>query len=588
MKINPHPLYVERTVLGPAVADDCCIYCDEIIERNEPNTVKIRLFAETVSMYGRAATLQAHYDCYREHAKGYPPIEGAGNPLRRRNPDYWKKEGDRYYYHVEECEYKTYLDAMKHLTRWTQIFEPRVGPTEHILETRPDGTYWVWHGYDPEKHPYHAGFRSAWRLQEYKENPLRRRNPPLVISCRQIDFPANQRDITCEYCHDQMTSGEDCIEVKVMSGRGYPRWGSPASMVITTYIHEPCWERAGRYPPLYQPPKRKLIEQNVRAVKSSTVDRNKLANKFRELAQSMQKDIDYKLHPAIAGQNLTRRRAHIAEGMAQDGERLAKVQKALTSMAADLATNKLSPDLVKITSKKAVETALGRWYPDNAGLTQDEWQKAHMALEKYLTAPVLTAEQIREQELKKLTHELIGWKMPGFFPSPPVVVEKLMALAGILTPGMRILEPSAGKGDIADAIVKACPACKLDLVEMNYTLADILVKKGYSPERMDFLQFRGGPYDRIIMNPPFERGQDVMHVMHAYELLAPGGRLVSVMGVHPFFGSDRPSLYFRDWFKAAGGRVFEPIAMAFTGAKSFRQTGVNYKFVVIEKPRNHV
>jgi hypothetical protein len=48
----------------------------------------------------------------------------------------------------------------------------------------------------------------------------------------------------------------------------------------------------------------------------------------------------------------------------------------------------------------------------------------------------------------------------------------------------------------------------------------------------DFLQLSaydlGGPFDAIVMNPPFERGRDVKHIRHAAGMLAPGGVLVGL------------------------------------------------------------
>jgi hypothetical protein len=40
---------------------------------------------------------------------------------------------------------------------------------------------------------------------------------------------------------------------------------------------------------------------------------------------------------------------------------------------------------------------------------------------------------------------------------------------------------------------------------------------------------RGQTYTKIVMNPPFADGRAKLHVEHAYSLLAPGGRLVSVV-----------------------------------------------------------
>jgi 16S rRNA G1207 methylase RsmC len=58
-----------------------------------------------------------------------------------------------------------------------------------------------------------------------------------------------------------------------------------------------------------------------------------------------------------------------------------------------------------------------------------------------------------------------------------------------------------------------------------------------------------GAYDRIVMNPPFENGQDIAHVEHAYELLSPGGRLVTVMSEGPFFRQDKNAASFRNWLE---------------------------------------
>lgn len=45
----------------------------------------------------------------------------------------------------------------------------------------------------------------------------------------------------------------------------------------------------------------------------------------------------------------------------------------------------------------------------------------------------------------------------------------------------------------------------------------------------DFLECSSlGVFDRIIMNPPFERGADIKHILHAREMLKAGGRLVAI------------------------------------------------------------
>ena len=118
--------------------------------------------------------------------------------------------------------------------------------------------------------------------------------------------------------------------------------------------------------------------------------------------------------------------------------------------------------------------------------------------------------------------ELIGKKLPGFFPTPRPVIERMLELAEVESKH-RVLEPSCGKGDILDALKDECPGIELFAIERNYTLSDVLSAKGHEVEFGDFLEHLG-TYDRIVMNPPFEDGQDIEHIRHAYSLLSPGGQ----------------------------------------------------------------
>src|SRR3546814_3255444 len=64
---------------------------------------------------------------------------------------------------------------------------------------------------------------------------------------------------------------------------------------------------------------------------------------------------------------------------------------------------------------------------------------------------------------------------------------------------------------------------------------------------MDFLALNPdliGSFDRIIMNPPFDRGRDIDHVNHAIEFLAPGGILVAIMSAGTEFKSDAKAAAF--------------------------------------------
>jgi len=186
-----------------------------------------------------------------------------------------------------------------------------------------------------------------------------------------------------------------------------------------------------------------------------------------------------------------------------------------------------------------------------------------------------------DDPVRKLEQQLIGQNIPGFFPTPRSVITRMLELAQI-EPGHRVLEPSAGKGDILDLILEQHPQNDVTAIEINRTLHEVLAAKGHDVDHSDFLEHRG-QYDRIVMNPPFENGQDIDHVRHAATLLNGGGRLVAVMSEGPFFRQDAKAQEFRQWLEELGG-VTEPLPEdAFKTAEAFRQTGVRTRLVCISR-----
>ncbi len=196
--------------------------------------------------------------------------------------------------------------------------------------------------------------------------------------------------------------------------------------------------------------------------------------------------------------------------------------------------------------------------------------------------PILAAPE-EENPIKAAERELIGRDIPGFFPTPPAVIHQILSLAEI-EPGHRVLEPSCGKGDIMDAVSREHPEAQLTGIEFSSSLLDILEAKGHEVSQGDFLE-ASGDYDRVVMNPPFECGADIDHVRHAYERLAPGGRVVAIMSEGPFFREDHKSRAFRTWLEEKGGTSEKLPDGSFTGNDAFRQTGVSTRIVTIERPR---
>lgn len=97
--------------------------------------------------------------------------------------------------------------------------------------------------------------------------------------------------------------------------------------------------------------------------------------------------------------------------------------------------------------------------------------------------------------------------------------------------GRAVLEPSAGVGALADACSDR-HANSVSCFELNDEYAQILRQKHYTVIADDFLLFspaKDAHYQRIVMNPPFTKNQDIKHVNHALKWLAPGGILVAIM-----------------------------------------------------------
>jgi phospholipid N-methyltransferase len=189
----------------------------------------------------------------------------------------------------------------------------------------------------------------------------------------------------------------------------------------------------------------------------------------------------------------------------------------------------------------------------------------------------------RLQQLERdLQRRVIGNRnaFNDFFPTPEAVAEEVVAQAEI-EPGMRVLEPSAGNGMLADA-AKAAGA-EVDVVEMGGQLREILSEKGYNLVGDDFLEYQAGEqYDRIVMNPPFSKDQDIQHVQHAYTMLKPGGKLVAIVSSMAGDRANTRNRQFREWLDSLDA-VEQPLPQG-AFLSSMNQTGVNTKVLVIEKP----
>lgn len=154
---------------------------------------------------------------------------------------------------------------------------------------------------------------------------------------------------------------------------------------------------------------------------------------------------------------------------------------------------------------------------------------------------------------------------PQLFPTPVRLAQRMVHELDVQA-GHRVLEPSAGTGRLLDAVLTAQSEVSLTAVECSAALAVALSRRyagrarphidmdtdmdtdtetptdpaaqiGVRAVQADFLQLnpaRWTPrYDRILMNPPFSRGQDIVHIQHACRFLAEGGVLVALCANGP-------------------------------------------------------
>lgn len=122
----------------------------------------------------------------------------------------------------------------------------------------------------------------------------------------------------------------------------------------------------------------------------------------------------------------------------------------------------------------------------------------------------------------------------SFFPTPEALVEQMLAKIS-WKEVHTVLEPSAGKGNIVDVIRRKEREngvdIDIDCIEINPELRATLNGKGYRVVHDDFLTYPEDykRYDLIVMNPPFNHGADVDHLLKALHIQRDGGAVVSLL-----------------------------------------------------------
>ncbi len=192
-----------------------------------------------------------------------------------------------------------------------------------------------------------------------------------------------------------------------------------------------------------------------------------------------------------------------------------------------------------------------------------------------------------------------------FFGTPAGLADKVIEYAE-LEEGYRILEPEAGTGALAEAVIRDIgTATKIDCIELMPQNRLVLEKLSYvNLIGEDFMKMDlDGKYDAIIANPPFTKGQDIAHFRKMYDCLDKRGVVSCILGTGWLRSENKKPKAFKEWLDDMEGMAdwkrFENIGtdaqfirkngdrvyLEMVEAGTFKESGTNVRtmIVVIEK-----
>ena len=170
-----------------------------------------------------------------------------------------------------------------------------------------------------------------------------------------------------------------------------------------------------------------------------------------------------------------------------------------------------------------------------------------------------------------------------FFATPPELAARMVEMAELgETEGQGygdILEPSAGQGAIIKAIHEATEGAVTvycyELMDINRSILEKM--PGVVLIGDDFMKAVSVvQYDRIIANPPFTKNQDIDHIRLMYNLLKPGGVMVTLASPSWTFGSHKKQVKFRQWLVEIDAHIEE------IPEDTFKESGTTIRTILIK------
>ena len=144
-----------------------------------------------------------------------------------------------------------------------------------------------------------------------------------------------------------------------------------------------------------------------------------------------------------------------------------------------------------------------------------------------------------------------------YFATPDEIADIAVSKFSSLSESDTILEPSAGRGSLVNAVRRRCPKAVVDCYELMPENIEHLEKvEGARIVGKDFFECHD-KYNRIIANPPFANNQDIDHIYAMFERLTIGGELACIVSQHWKFAKDQKCTYFREWLKENEAQVID-------------------------------
>lgn len=180
-------------------------------------------------------------------------------------------------------------------------------------------------------------------------------------------------------------------------------------------------------------------------------------------------------------------------------------------------------------------------------------------------------EQIANGEKRNLKKEF------QYFATPDSIADEMVRYADIKDADI-VLEPSAGQGAIIKAIHRQHPAKRVlyfELMDINRTVLSGIPNTFYCGS--DFLTCKDCQFDKIIANPPFAKNQDIDHIYKMWEVLKPGGKIVTIASKHWLLSANKKETAFKEWIYDTVEADVNTIE-----AGAFEESGTKIETVLIE------